>query len=371
MSQGSKPEEVAAESVAPTNAPTTTETSAPAITEGITIPVLEPTVATTIAPEAEANAAATDAVVAAQEVVVEQTKAEDKPEESPRSGLLKGFQQRLAGVFPKKTEKNSEGKEEKKEDKKSETSDEKKDDAEEKAVKQRSASRKRNSLLGGFGIGKKDEKPAVEETPVSEPTSNPEPTTVNEASGDKGIEAGTASAPDTPTERPGLSKRASIFDTFKSHFVKKDKAEHVTATKESEAVSESAPVIPAVGSSEPAAPEATVVENAQEVPEAKTEKEKPTSKFEKRKSSLPFGLGLNKKEKVQSGDDEAVEKPLSPFAKLRATVKSKASPKFSSEKKEDAPALTEAKNEGESGKPSDSSEAEPITTATPAVAASA
>ena len=51
--------------------------------------------------------------------------------------------------------------------------------------------------------------------------------------------------------------------------------------------------------------------------------ETPVVKSDKRKSSLPW---LNKKEKATTSDEEG-DKPKSPFAKLRATVKGKNSPK--------------------------------------------
>ena len=83
-------------------------------------------------------------------------------------------------------------------------------------------------------------------------------------------------------------------------------------------------MIPAVESTEPLAaavaaeaPAETAATNG-----ATPATEAPAIKTEKRKSSLPW---LSKKEKPVASDDEAEkEKPLSPFAKLRATVKGKA-----------------------------------------------
>ncbi|PBP22446.1 immunogenic protein [Diplocarpon rosae] len=243
-----------------------------------------------------------------------------------------------------------------KEDKKEEKAEEK---AEKKDRKSRSASRKRNSLFGGFGIGKKEEKPeapaASEETPAPVADSQESPSApVVDAS--EPVPApitteSTQAVEETPaaTEKPATSKRNSIFGTLKSQFSqsKEKKAESETPpavpAKEAEPVSESAPVIPAVEASEPlatsvAAP-ASVPTETVEVPVTNGETkpaETPITKAEKRKSSLPW---LNKKEKATTPSDEETEKPKSPFAKLRATVKSKSSSK--AEKVTEKPATAE------------------------------
>jgi hypothetical protein len=82
------------------------------------------------------------------------------------------------------------------------------------------------------------------------------------------------------------------------------------------------------------------------VTNGETKTEAPAVKSDKRKSSLPW---LTKKEKPTSDDE--TEKPKSPFAKLRATVKGKTSPKAAEKpaeevaepaKETEVPATTEA-----------------------------
>ena len=231
-------------------------------------------------------------------------------------------------VKEEKKEEKAEAKEEKKEEKK-EIKEEKKE-----ARKSRSASRKRNSIFGSFGLGKKEEKPEVakEETPVAAATEEPaapvepvaaEPivaapeTTTTEAEATPATEA----AVTTPTEaKPVPTKRNSIFGTFKNSFAKEKKPSTespVVPPKDAEPVSENAPVIPPVETSEtPVAAETTeapVINGETKVAET------PAPKARKASSSLPW---LTKKEKPATSDEE-VEKPKSPFAKLRATVKGK------------------------------------------------
>jgi len=180
--------------------------------------------------------------------------------------------------------------------------------------------------------------------------------------------------------KPTTSKRNSIFGTLKSQFSSNKVAKTETdapavpAKDAAEPVAETAPVIPAVESSEPlaaaVASPATVPTETTELPETngETKTETPVVKADKRKSSLPW---LSKKEKPTS-DDEVTEKPKSPFAKLRATVKGKTSPK-AVEKPVETPATTEAPVE-ETPAVSEPivSEPEPvIPTSTPQVAASA
>lgn len=221
---------------------------------------------------------------------------------------------------------------------------------EKKSRKSRSASRKRTSIFGGIGFGnKKEEKveaskeeatpaPATEETTQA---ALAEPTSETPAVTEPVVPATSTEEPSTETAKPTPTKRNSIFGTLKSQFSqskeKKSDGPVVPAKDEAEPVSETAPVIPQVESTEPLAsePVAEAPAATTEAPvtngEAKTET--PTVKADKRKSSLPW---LTKKEKPTS-DDEA-EKPKSPFAKLRATVKGKSSPK--AEKVEKAPEAT-------------------------------
>ena len=99
------------------------------------------------------------------------------------------------------------------------------------------------------------------------------------------------------------------------------------------------------------------------------------SKAEKRKSALPFGLG-QKKEKTAEVEGEKAEKPLSPFAKLRQTVKHKTSPKAAekpAETEAETPAATEAATT-EAVVEANAEEpvvAAPIQTTTPVVSATA
>jgi hypothetical protein len=242
----------------------------------------------------------------------------------------------VAAAVPKKSVDVKEEKKEEKAEAKEEKKEEKKEIKEEKkeARKSRSASRKRNSIFGSFGLGKKEEKPEVakEETPVAAATEEPaaavepvaaEPvvaapeTTTTEAESTPATEA----AVTTPTEaKPAPTKRNSIFGTFKNSFAKEKKPSTespVVPPKDAEPVSENAPVIPPVETSEtPVAAETT------EAPVTNGETkvaETPAPKARKASSSLPW---LTKKEKPATSDEEA-EKPKSPFAKLRATVKGK------------------------------------------------
>lgn len=89
-------------------------------------------------------------------------------------------------------------------------------------------------------------------------------------------------------------------------------------------------MIPAVETTEPlstevAAPAAAPAEQpaaetaATEAAPATNGETKETPKAEKRKSTLPFSFG--KKKEGSASDEEGVEKPKSPFSKLRATIK--------------------------------------------------
>jgi hypothetical protein len=182
--------------------------------------------------------------------------------------------------------------------------------------------------------------------------------------------------------KPAASKRNSIFGTIKSQFASKEKKPEAEApavpAKDAEPVAETAPVIPAVESTEPLA---TAV-GAEDAPAeaaatngATPAADAPVTKSEKRKSSLPW---LSKKEKAVTSDDEAEkEKPLSPFAKLRATVKGK-SPKAEkpAEKAAEEPAAEAAATEAPAAEAGPAAveepvAAEPIPAATAQVSATA
>lgn len=225
-------------------------------------------------------------------------------------------------------------------------------------------------------MGKKDEKSEVDEAALdSSKDANTELNKPTEVTPEQPAATDAPGSTETPPEKPaGPFKRASIFGTLKNQFVRKEKVETTAAPKEVES-SATAPVIPAVGTSD--APKEDVVTEAiadkvqdvQATIEAKTEKL--VTKAERRKSTLPFGLGLSKKEKLVSSDDEAHEKPLSPFARIRATVRSKTSPKHAPEKKEELPTPAETKTEEVTSQPLVTEPEPAVTSATPAVAASA
>lgn len=297
----------------------------------------------------------------------------------------------VAPVVAKAEEKKEEAvveekKAETKEDKKVETKEEKK-----ARTKSRSASRKRNSIFGGFNLGSKKEDAAdkvegkdntAAPVPASEAAVIETPEVVVENPEEAIVENPEAVVETPPTEesRPAASKRHSSLFDFKSRFGSKKastEAVPVVPAKDEEVVtSTEAPVIPAVEQSEPlgasiASPatvptEAVSGEPAVEAAEVKTEN-KTEVKSDKRKSSLPFGLG-QKKEKSPEVEGE---KPLSPFAKLRQTVKHKTSPKTAEkapEKSEDQAEVpaTDAKPEtDESVTPA------PIQPSTPVVSATA
>ncbi|KAI9047733.1 hypothetical protein LZ554_008443 [Drepanopeziza brunnea f. sp. 'monogermtubi'] len=293
----------------------------------------------------------------------------------------------VATAIPAKVEAPKEEKAEEKAEEKKEVKEEKKE--EKKDRKSRSASRKRTSIFGGFGIGKKEEKsevPVSSEESVGAPVSAVEEPVVapvavaptEPATPKPDVTEPTPAVEETvattPAEKPVQSKRNSIFGTLQSRFSHKEKKPDaevapVVPAKEAEPVSESAPVIPAVESSEPLAPSATptaVPTEATEVQatngEAKAT-ETPTAKSDKRKSTLQW---LSKKEKT--GSDEEGEKPKSPFAKLRATVKGKTSPK--AEKVSEKPATTE-ESPAETASPAVQEPVKVAPASTPAVTASA
>ncbi|CCC05995.1 hypothetical protein SMACR_00211 [Sordaria macrospora] len=225
----------------------------------------------------------------------------------------------------------------------------KKEDAKEEGSKRRSASRKRTSIFGNLGFGKKEEK---------------KPVTVEAEKKEEAAE--------TPV-RPTPAKRTSLFGNLS--FGKKKAASPAPVAADeapaatTEPVAETAPVIPAVDTTEPLSAEvnspATVPTETVEVPAATSGAESPKKevKTDKRKSSLPFAFG--KKEKATS--DEEIEKPKSPspFSRLRDTIKGKGKGKTeksekAEEKTEEVPAIPETEVEAEAAK----EEAAPATTTT-------
>ncbi|TAQ90774.1 hypothetical protein B7494_g916 [Chlorociboria aeruginascens] len=289
-----------------------------------------------------------------------------------------------AASTPKKsTEVKKEEKTEAKEEKKDEEAVAKEEKAEAKEEKKtrnsRSASRKRTSIFGAIpGFGKKEEKVEAKEEAAPATTEEPTAATTAEATPapvEAPAEAVVAPAADeaAPSEsRPAPAKRNSIFDTLKSQFSHKDKkpeaeAAPVVPAKDDtvETVAESAPIIPAVETSEPlatsvASPATVPTESTTIGTESKVEAPAAT-KTDKRKSSLPW---LSKKEKATS--DEEGEKPKSPFAKFRATVKGKSSPKADKPAAEEKAVEPEAKAE-ETPAVEAPATAEPISEPVPAV----
>lgn len=311
-------------------------------------------------------------------------------------GLLSKPAVVAAAVLPKKSVEKTEAKEEKKEEKaeakeekKEEKAEAKEEKKEEKAArKSRSASRKRNSIFGSFL--KKDEKPEVpkEEAPTVPSTTEEETAAIVEPVSEPVVVAPeTSEAPAdeaTPVvaeTKPTVSKRGSIFGNLKSTFsgnkVPKTETDAPAVPAKdatAEPITESAPVIPAVEAQESLATSvaspATVPTETTEIPvetNGETKAEAPAVKSDKRKSSLPW---LSKKEKPATSDDEVTEKPKSPFAKLRATVKGKTSPK--AEKVAEKPAETsEEPAEETPAEPIVANEPESIVASTPQVTASA
>ena len=217
-------------------------------------------------------------------------------------------------------------------------------------TKSRSASRKRQSIFGSFNIGGKKSEEVVPKTeskdevkaesPVEAPVvAASEPAQIEPSLGVAPVVEQPTSSETTekPAEevRPAAAKRHSSLFDFKSRFGGQKKAATpapAVPAKDNEEIvtSTEAPVIPAVEQSEPLATsiaspatvptETTTIGEPSTVAstEAKVEGTQET-RADKRKSSLPFGFG-SKKEKTVDG-----EKPLSPFAKLRQTVKGKKS----------------------------------------------
>jgi hypothetical protein len=280
------------------------------------------------------------------------------------------------------------------ETKKEEKAEEKK---EEKARKSRSASRKRNSIFGNFSLGSKKEEAkeekaseikeaaapaeatAAEDAPVDGPSDAPVSSPVEETP--KAEEA----APASPVEakKPTTSKRNSVFGTITSKFGSKKAASEsktdappaVPAKDETpvEPISAEAPVIPPPEASESLAAavqspatvpveETPVTNGASAAVETKAEEAKsetkPAIKSERRKSSLPFGLGSSK-EKTEKAPEVDGEKPMSPFAKLRQTIKGRSPKAKAAEKSEETPAEPAADAPTTTSEPTEAT-AEPV-----------
>ncbi|KAI1431389.1 hypothetical protein GGR50DRAFT_679741 [Xylaria sp. CBS 124048] len=219
-------------------------------------------------------------------------------------------------------EEGAEAPEESKEDDKEEPKEEKEE------PKRRSASRKRASIFGNL-LGKKE---APVEAKPTEPDTIPEAAPAEQAAESSEPAAETpaeASADVAPAEepkeatRPTPSKRASIFGGL-SFGKKKVEAEPSPSPSKEEApaaeapVAETAPVIPAVETSEPLSTEvASPTADAEASPSTNGETKK-EMKSDKRKSSLPFAFG----KKDKTSDEEGEKKSSTPFfSKLRQTVK--------------------------------------------------
>ncbi|KAK0618173.1 Pleckstrin homology domain-containing protein [Bombardia bombarda] len=240
----------------------------------------------------------------------------------------------------------------------------KKEEEPKEEPKARSASRKRNSIFSNLSFGKKPVEVAPEvkatepEAPVAEAsTAAPEVAAVEAAPEVPAVEAAPvetaeAAAPvedkkEEAAEKPANPKRSSIFGSL-PFGKKKAPAPEAAPVEETpattEAVAETAPVIPAVETTEPLSAEvsspATVPTETVEATPATNGETKKEVKSEKRKSSHPFAFG--KKEKASS--DEEGEKPKSPsrFSKFRATIKGKGKAEKSEEKSEETAPIPEA-----------------------------
>ncbi|KAI8951921.1 Pleckstrin homology domain-containing protein [Xylaria longipes] len=278
-----------------------------------------------------------------------------KKEEKPAAATAEAPKEETAA------EAAEEPKEVKEEEKKEEAKEEKKDDS-----KRRSASRKRTSIFGL--LGKKDE--PKKETPAEDKPAETEAVAATEATPIEQIiqateteatpaEVATEAAPAEETKeaaKPAPTKRQSLFGglSFGKKKVESESAPTTPAKEEApiaEApVAETAPVIPAVETTEPLSAEvaspATVPTETTEAAPATNGEPKKEVKSDKRKSSLPFAFG--KKEKATS-DEEGEKKSTPFFSKLRQTVKkSKPAEKPTEKSTEETPA---------EDKPAESSEA--------------
>ncbi|KAI1811833.1 Pleckstrin homology domain-containing protein [Poronia punctata] len=246
------------------------------------------------------------------------------------------------------------------EEAKEEEEEEEKKEEKKEEPKRRSASRKRASIFGTL-LGKKEEakKEVASEDKPAEEAAATEPTPIEQliqATEDAQAEGAVADAPATEETKetkepvkPTPTKRASIFGSL-SFGKKKAEAEspaatpakEETAVTSEEPVAETAPVIPAVETTEPLS---TDVSSPATVPTETTEvaangESKKEVKGEKRKSSLPFAFGKKDKvEKSATSDEEGEKKSSNPFfSKLRQTVKKTKPAEKPADKAEETPA---------------------------------
>ncbi|KAI8626662.1 hypothetical protein F5Y19DRAFT_488031 [Xylariaceae sp. FL1651] len=263
--------------------------------------------------------------------------------------------------------------ESKEDDKKEEPKEEKKEEP-----KRRSASRKRASIFGNL-LGKKEE--AKKEVPAEDKPAETETTAAVESTPiEQLMEATEPAAESTPTEaatteaapaeeakepaKPAPTKRTSHFVNGKDSIFgglsfgkKKSEAESAPTTPAKEEpttiaeapVAETAPVIPAVETTEPLSAEvaspATVPTETTEVTPTTNSETKKDMKSDKRKSSLPFAFGKkDKAEKSATSDEEGEKAKSTPFfSKLRQTVKkNKATEKPADKPTDETPAETAA-----------------------------
>ncbi|KAI1827159.1 Pleckstrin homology domain-containing protein [Xylaria intraflava] len=266
--------------------------------------------------------------------------------------------------------------------------DDKEEPKEKEEPKRRSASRKRASIFGNL-LGKKDDakkdapvedKPAETEA-IAEDAPAEQPSEPTEAAAETPAEAVADATPaEEPKEaakeatKPTPSKRASIFGGL-SFGKKKVESEPTPSPKEeapaAEApVGETAPVIPAVETTEPLSTEVASpapAETAEAAPATNGETKK-EMKSDKRKSSLPFAFG----KKDKTSDEEGEKKSTPFFSKLRQTVKKGKAGEKAAEKPaeetaaEDKPAETSEPAEAAAdSKPEETKVEEPVAAPAP------
>lgn len=212
----------------------------------------------------------------------------------------------------------------------------------EEKKERRSASRKRASIFGNLLGGKKEEKV---DTPVTETVAETpaEAPAVEDTTGAADpVETTEAAVPEEVVKeetKPVPTKRTSIFGGFSFGKKKAETPAGPAATPAADDIAETAPVIPAVETTEPLSAEvtspATAPTETLDATPATNGESKKEMKAEKRKSSLPFVFG--KKEKSPTSDEEGEKKSSPLFSKIRSTVKGKAK---AAEKTEDKPVET-------------------------------
>ncbi|KAL6863012.1 hypothetical protein ACO1O0_003256 [Amphichorda felina] len=305
---------------------------------------------------------------------------------------------------PKKEEKTEEAPKEeaKPEEEAAKTEEAPKEEAakeEDKAESPKPLKSKRASFFGF--MNKKEEPKEAKEEPKADEAKPEEaeaakPAEEAKASEEAKPEEETAKSEDKPAEeekpvetpKDKASKRASFFGGILSKKEKKAveaKSEATEAPKEGEAApaTESAPVIPPV---EATTPLAVDVDNSAPAPAeaeapAATNGETKKDVKEKRKSSLPFGIGKREKSPAPAEGEEKLSK--SPFSKLRATIKGKGAAKAEDKPAEETPKEetkeAEATEEPKAEEPAKEaaveepteSKPEAVATTTPAVTAAA